>query len=66
MVNIYTAYGINLWSFWVGKDDTLENSLFGAVKLTKNTDPEKNKYPGYGVRFDTRGSFFVIRWQLDW
>ena len=58
MVNIYTAYGINLWSFWVGKD-TLENYLFGAVKLTKNTDPEKNKYPGYGVRFDARGSFLL-------
>ena len=54
-----------MWSFWVGKD-TLENYLFGAVKLTKNTDPENNKYPGYGVRFDARGSFFVIRWQLDW
>ena len=25
------------------------NSLFGAVKLTKNTDPDKYRYSGYGI-----------------
>ena len=33
------------------------NSLFGAVKLTKNTDPDKYRYSGYGIWFDTPGRF---------
>ena len=32
----------------------LGNSLFGAVKLTKN---DKYCYSGYSIGFDTRGSF---------
>ena len=35
----------------------LENCLFGAVKLTKNADVDKYKYSGYGIGFDSRGSF---------
>ena len=41
---------------------TLENCLFGAVKLTKNTDIDKYKYSGYGIRFDRRGTFSFPRW----
>ena len=29
-------------------DMTLENSLFGAVKITKNVDTSKYQYSGYG------------------
>ena len=36
---------------------TLENCLFGAVKLTKNPDIDKYKYSGYGIGFDRRGEF---------
>ena len=36
---------------------TLQNCLFGAVKLTKNADIDKCKYAGYGIGFDSRGSF---------
>ena len=43
------------------KDDdyfsTLENCLFGAVKLTKNSDIDKYKYSGYGIGFDAKGTF---------
>ena len=35
----------------------LENCLFGAVKITKNTDVDKYKYSGYGIGFDGRGVF---------
>ena len=35
----------------------LGNSLFGTVKLTKNADPDKCRYSGYGIGFATRGSF---------
>ena len=37
-----------------GADFALENSLFDAIKLTKNADPNKCSYPGYGVAFDAR------------
>ena len=43
--------------FSVGKYSTLGNSLFVAVKLTKNADPDKYKYSGYGIGFDASGSF---------
>ena len=36
---------------------TLENCPFGAVKLTKNAEIGKYKYSGYGIGFDSRGSF---------
>ena len=31
--------------------------LFGANKLTKNSDIDKYKYSGYGIGSDSRGSF---------
>ena len=33
---------------------TLANALFGAVKLTKNSDIDKYKYFGYGIGFNGR------------
>ena len=35
----------------------LGDSLFGALKLTKNADPDKYRYGGYGVGFDSRSNF---------
>ena len=35
-------------------DPTLQNCLFGAVKLTKI---DKYKYSGYGIGFDSKGRF---------
>ena len=31
--------------------------MFGAVKLTKNSDIDKYKYSSYGTGFDARGTF---------
>ena len=31
--------------------------MFGAVKITKNADIDKFKYFGYGIGFDSRGTF---------
>ena len=47
VLNIYTVYELssNLNNF----DPIIENCLFGAVKLTKNSDIDKYKYSGYGV-----------------
>ena len=38
-------------------DFMLRNSLFGAVKLTKNADFDKYKYSGYGIGFYAYGTF---------
>ena len=35
----------------------LGNSLFRAVKITKNVDFDQYKYCGYGVEFDINGTF---------
>ena len=47
VVNIYIVY----------KLDTIQNALFGEVKITKNSDISKNKYEGYGICFDEGGTF---------
>ena len=31
--------------------------MFRAVSLTKNADIDQYKYPGYGIRFDSKGEF---------
>ena len=38
-------------------DFTAQNGLFGAIKLTKNVDTSNYKYEGYGIAFDSGGSF---------
>ena len=47
IVNVYIVYALssNLHNF----DPTLENCLFGAIKLTKNADINKYIYSGYGI-----------------
>ena len=42
VVNLYIVYEIILWPFRRDDDFTLRNSLFDAIKLTKNA--EKDKY----------------------
>ena len=41
---------------------TLENCLFGAVKLTKNAHIGKYKYSECGIGFDSKGSFSPASW----
>ena len=54
-MNIHTVYDLdsNLNNF----DPTLQNCLFGVINLTKNSDIDKNKYSGYGIGFDSKGTF---------
>ena len=49
---------INLQKYDQGVDFTLNNSLFGPVKLVKNIDPDKYKYSGYDTEFDTKQRFY--------
>ena len=57
--NIFLVYEINLLPFNVGKDFAFKGSLFWAVKLTKNADPDKYKYSGHGTGFDARARFLL-------
>ena len=43
-VNIYIVYGLD--SNLNNCDPTLENCLFGAIKITKNSDIDKYNYSG--------------------
>ena len=56
IVNIYIVYEISP-TFTSQSSFTLKNSLFGAVKITKNPDISKFKYSRYGTGFDSKGSF---------
>ena len=53
ILNIYIVDEINLRPYRYDDYPTLGNSLFGAVKLTKNTDIDQCKYSDYGIGFDT-------------
>ena len=44
-------------------DFILNDWLFGCVKLTKNVNPDKYKYSGYGIGFDSRTKVFIYRWK---
>ena len=52
IINIYIVYEIAK-KFYASHYPTLEISLFGAVKLTKNPSTDKYKYSGYGIGFDS-------------
>ena len=57
-VNIYIVYEINK-NFEIDSYPTLENCLFGAVKLTKHVDVDLYKYSGYGIGFDRKGFYSI-------
>ena len=52
IVNIYIVYRL---SPSITSDITLENCLFGAVKIRETL--KTNTYSGYGIGFDSRGRF---------
>ena len=56
-VNIYIVYRLNPLSSTRNPDYTIQNALFGATKITKNTDYSKNNYTGYGLCFNKGGTF---------
>ena len=58
MVNIYIVYKLDPLASTRDKSFTIQNSLFGAMQITKNpTDNDKNNYKGYGICFDERSEF---------
>ena len=58
VVNIYMVYEITS-DYKNINYPTLENYLFGSVKLAKSADVEKYRYFGYGIGFDRQSSFSI-------
>ena len=59
MVKVYIVYENILWPYKWAADFTLWNSLFGALKLTRNADPSIHSYSVYGTEFEARESFLL-------
>ena len=57
VINIYCVYKLD--PIASNRDDTftIQNALFGAMQITKNTDTLKYNYKGYGICFDEGGQF---------
>ena len=58
IVKIYIVYEISS-TFTSQSSFALKNSLFGAIKITKNAVISKYKYSGYDNGFDSKGSFLL-------
>ena len=56
VVNIYIMYEISK-SINISNYLTLENCLFGVVRLNGNADIDTYGYSGYGIGFDKHGRF---------
>ena len=57
MINLYIFYTLTPWIRNLNTGFTLITCLFISVKLTKNADPDKCKYSGHNIRFDSRWEF---------
>ena len=57
VINMYCVY--ELQPVTPSRDDTftIQNALFGAMQITKNSDTSKYKYKGYGICFNEGGTF---------
>ena len=58
-VNLFIVYGLNTWSRYVNTDFTSGSCLFGAVKLTKNANPNICGCNGCGTEVDARSEFLL-------
>ena len=56
IVNLYIVYEFKNRRI-DNPDCTVQNGLFGAVKITKNVNTSHYKYEGYGICFDGEPSF---------
>ena len=57
VINIYCVYEIQPISSSRDTTFTIQNALFGAKEITKNTDTSKYNYKGYGKCFHEGGIF---------
>ena len=64
VVNLFIVHELNRWSQDLNAKFTLNNCLFGNVKITENVEPNKYSYSGYGIGFDSRSLFSIPN--FDW
>ena len=57
VVSLFIVYELDRWSQDLNTDFTLNYCLFGAVMLTKNSEPGKHSYLGYGIEFNSYSLF---------
>ena len=56
-MNLYISYTLIPSLRNLNTDFTLSNCLCRSLKLTKNADPDKYKYSGYTIEFDSLSVF---------
>ena len=60
VVNLFIVYELDTWSRDLNAGFFfLKYCLFGAVKLTKNADPDQYSYSGYDIGFDSHSHFSI-------
>ena len=57
VINIYIVYKLDPIASSRDTTFTIQNALFGALQITKNTDTLKCDYKGYGLCFDEGSEF---------
>ena len=63
-IRVFIVYKLDTWPEDLKSDYTLKDCLFGAVKLTKNANPDKYSYSGYSFEFDSCSRFSIPN--FDW
>ena len=58
-INIYCVYKLDPIASSRDTTFTIQNALFVAMQITKNTDTDKYKYKGYDICFEEDGLFSI-------
>ena len=61
VINIYCVYELDPIDLSRNNEFTIQNALFGSIKITKNANTSKYEYKGYGICFDESESFTHVR-----
>ena len=61
VIHIYCVYKLDPIDLSTNNEFTIQNALFGAIEITKNTNTSKYEYKGYGICFDESGEFTHVR-----
>ena len=57
--NLFIVYKLDKWLQDLNTDFTVKDCLFGNVKITKNSNPDKYCYSGYEIEFDSCSLFSI-------
>ena len=60
IVNSYIVYDLDAWPINPTDNFRFKNCLFGAATKVKNSDKEKYACNGYGITFDSAGSWSFV------